>query len=67
MKRMNQEGPRLLGGTRQPEQLSTETLPAVLANGATVVDTRQARDFALGAVPGTINIPANWAFTTWAG
>jgi hydroxyacylglutathione hydrolase len=67
MKRINQEGPRLLGGTVRPRLLPVEALPAILANGAAVVDTRQARDFALGAVPGTINIPANRAFTTWAG
>jgi hydroxyacylglutathione hydrolase len=32
-----------------------------------VVDTRQAQDFAHGSVPGTINIPGNRSFTTWAG
>ena len=31
------------------------------------MDTRQSPEFALGAVPGTINIPANRSFTTWAG
>jgi hydroxyacylglutathione hydrolase len=31
------------------------------------VDARQAREFMLGAVPGTINIPVTRAFTTWAG
>jgi len=39
----------------------------VLEQGATVVDTRQAPEFGLGAVPGTINIPVNRGFTTWAG
>ena len=32
-----------------------------------MVDTRQAAEFGRGAVPGTINIPLNRAFTTWAG
>jgi hydroxyacylglutathione hydrolase len=32
-----------------------------------VVDTRPAREFALGAVPGTINIPLNRGFATWSG
>ena len=67
MKRINQTGPRLLGDIRRPPRLSAETLGTALAKGATVVDTRQARDFGLGAVPGTINIPLNRAFTTWAG
>ncbi len=67
MKRINLAGPRLLGGIRRPARLSAETLSDVLRQGGTVVDTRPAREFALAAVPGTINIPVNRAFTTWAG
>jgi hydroxyacylglutathione hydrolase len=67
MKRINLAGPPLLGGIRRPARLAAETLPAVLQQGGTVVDTRPAREFALAAVPGTINIPINRAFTTWAG
>ena len=67
MKRINQSGPRLLGGIRRPARLPVATLAGVLEQGGTVVDTRQAPEFALGAVPGTISIPANRAFTTWAG
>jgi len=67
MKRINQSGPRLLGGIRRPARLPVGTLAGVLEQGGTVVDTRQAPEFVLGAVPGTINIPANRAFTTWAG
>jgi hydroxyacylglutathione hydrolase len=39
----------------------------VLDRAGTIVDTRPAKDFAQGAVPGTINIPAKRSFTTWAG
>jgi hydroxyacylglutathione hydrolase len=67
MKRINQAGPRLLGGARRPARLPIHTLVAALGQGATVVDTRQAQEFAHGAVPGTINIPGNRSFTTWAG
>jgi hydroxyacylglutathione hydrolase len=67
MKRINRAGPRILGGSRRPARFPVTNLAAALAQGAPVVDTRQARDFAHGAVPGTINIPANRAFTTWAG
>jgi hydroxyacylglutathione hydrolase len=67
MKRINQSGPRLLGGIRRPARLAAGTLAGVLAQEATVVDARQAPEFVLGAVPGTINIPVNRAFTTWAG
>ena len=67
MKRINQSGPRLLAGNRRPARLPLETLASVLEEGGTVVDTRQAQEFVLGAVPGTIDIPVNRAFTTWAG
>lgn len=67
MKRINRAGPALLGALARPATLPASTLASVLAQGATVVDTRRARDFARGAVPGTINIPAHRTFTTWAG
>ena len=67
MKRINQSGPRLLGRSRRPARLPVGTLAGVLAQAGTVVDTRQAPEFLLGAVPGTINIPVNRAFTTWTG
>ena len=67
MKRINQSGPRLLGRIRRPARLPVGTLAGVLAQAGTVVDTREAPEFLLGAVPGTINIPVNRAFTTWTG
>jgi hydroxyacylglutathione hydrolase len=67
MKQINKTGPRLLDGGKPPVRLPTGELAAALARGATVVDTRQAGEFKQGAVPGTINIPANRSFTTWAG
>jgi hydroxyacylglutathione hydrolase len=47
--------------------LPVDTLSSVLASGGMVVDTRQAPEFALGGIPGTLNIPAHRTFTTWAG
>jgi hydroxyacylglutathione hydrolase len=67
MKRINQAGPRLLGGVRRPARLPIDALATALSQGAIVVDTRQASEFMLGAVPGTINIPVSRSFTTWAG
>ena len=67
MKRINKEGPRLLHGFRRPERLPESRLAAVLDVNATVVDTRPWSEFAVGHVPGTINIPLNRSFTTWAG
>src|SRR5690606_13065767 len=62
MKRVNKEGPRVLGGFRLPARLSEARLPALLEQGALVVDARHAADFAAGHVPGTINIPLNRGF-----
>ncbi len=67
MKRINQSGPPLLGGLRRPPSLPVASLTSVLTRGGTIVDTRPATDFANGAIPGTINIPAQRTFTTWAG
>ena len=67
MKRINKEGPRLLGGFRVPPHLPVESLRALLRQGDMVVDTRPAAMFAAGHVPGTINIPLDSGFTTWAG
>ena len=67
MKRINREGPRLLHGARRPELLPESRLAALLAEGATIVDTRPWSEFAIGHLPGTINIPMGKSFTTWAG
>jgi hydroxyacylglutathione hydrolase len=67
MKHVNKAGPRLLGGFHRPPLLQADALARLVAAGACVVDTRHAADFAIGHVPGTINIPLNAAFTTWAG
>jgi hydroxyacylglutathione hydrolase len=67
MKRINKEGPRILHGLPRPERLPLARLRAKLTEGALVVDTRHAADYAQGHIPGTINIPLNRSFTTWAG
>ena len=67
MKRVNKEGPRVLGSYPRPGRLSSQRLEALLAGGAVVIDTRAAADFAAAHIPGTLNIPLNRAFTTWAG
>ena len=67
MKRINKEGPRVLHGFRRPERLPETKLSGVLAEGGVVIDTRPWSEFAVGHVPGTINIPLNKSFTTWAG
>ena len=67
MKRINRDGPRILGSFPRPARLPAETLQSLLRAGETVVDIRPAAAFAQGHVPGTLNIPMNGAFTTWAG
>lgn len=67
MKRLNKIGPPVLRGLPAPEQLSFNHLDTLLAEGITIVDTRPAAAFAAAHIPGTINIPHNNDFTTWAG
>ncbi len=67
MKRINKQGPRVLGGFPTPTTVPAASLATLLEEGATVVDTRPASAFAAGHVPGTINIPLSGTFTAWAG
>ena len=66
MKRVNRDGPALLGDLEAPSRMPDDALAAALHEG-TVVDTRSTEPFASGHVPGTINIPLTKAFVTWAG
>jgi hydroxyacylglutathione hydrolase len=67
MKRINREGPPVLGALPTPRRVPDARLAEVLRGGGTVIDTRPAEAFAAAHVPGTINIPLNRSFTTWAG
>ena len=67
MKRLNKIGPRVLGGFGRPPQKSAAEVGALIAGGAAVVDMRPAAEFAMGSIPGTINVPMNSSFTTWMG
>jgi hydroxyacylglutathione hydrolase len=67
MKRINKEGPRLLGGFPEPRRRSDEELADPIRDDQLVIDTRPAEEYARGHVPGTINIPFNSSFVTWAG
>ena len=86
MKRMNRDGPRVLGGIGLPPLLDFTQLPVgsqefggvnrkesvqpsklQTPNSAVLVDLRSAADFAAGHIPGSLSIPLNQSFTTWAG
>ena len=67
MKRLNKAGPRLLGELALPGVLTVDQLSGLASSGALVVDIRPSAEYAASHVPGTLNIPLNRAFTTWAG
>jgi hydroxyacylglutathione hydrolase len=47
--------------------MAEDRLAALLAAGETAVDLRAAAEYAVAHVPGTLNIPLNRSFNTWAG
>jgi hydroxyacylglutathione hydrolase len=74
MKWINRDGPRVLGGPPDPPLLGDEALAELLGDGPPdpsrgplVVDVRPRAAFAGGHVPGTLNIPLDRSFVTWAG
>jgi hydroxyacylglutathione hydrolase len=67
MKRINREGPPLLGGARRPPLLPAPAILGLADQGALVIDTRAADAYAGEHVSGTINIPLTRSFNTWAG
>jgi hydroxyacylglutathione hydrolase len=67
MKRMNRDGPRVLGGFRRPPLGDVSDLRRVLGAGGVVIDARPWAEYREAHVPGTLNIPLNRSFTTWAG
>lgn len=67
MKRLNKEGPRILGTRSLPAAHAATALDATIAGGARVIDIRPAAAYAERHVRGTINIPFNKSFVTWAG
>jgi hydroxyacylglutathione hydrolase len=67
MKKLNKEGPALLGGLPAPPHLPFNRLKPLLAQKAMVVDTRSAGDYTAAHLPGTLNIPHDSSFVNWAG
>lgn len=67
MKRMNRDGPPHLEGFRLPPRVDDADLESLLQRGALVIDTRAAAEYARGFRPGTLNLPLNSSFVTWAG
>ncbi|HEU4562331.1 MAG TPA: MBL fold metallo-hydrolase [Longimicrobium sp.] len=66
MKRVNRDGPRVLGGFRIAKRLPDAELAGTAATG-TVIDTRRAAAYGARHVPGTLSVPLGKQFSTWAG
>lgn len=67
MKKINKEGPAILGGFHLPPKLDASQLPPLIARKALVIDTRPAKQYAAGHIDGAISVPLNSSFVTWAG
>ena len=67
MKRVNRDGPPILGERPPAPRVDSSKLAALLAGNTTVIDTRTTAEYATGHVPGTLNIPLNKSFNTYAG
>jgi hydroxyacylglutathione hydrolase len=65
MKRVNKEGPALLGNLPPVVALGVTDLPA-RAQNELVIDLSESSDFAASHVPGTVNVPAP-SLVQWAG
>ncbi len=69
MKRVNKTGPTLLSELPKVVSLSAAAteMEQLLKQGAQLIDTRTANEFAKSHLVGTINIPFNKSFVSWAG
>src|ERR1700682_2517153 len=67
MKKVNRGEDVVFAPQIVPRELALDDLDAALKNGAVIVDSRPAEEFAAGHVPGTLNIPRNRSFLNWCG
>ncbi len=67
MKRVNKEGPKVLGKLPTPEQMSPEELRRLDTKASALIDTRPWEAFASGHVPGALSIGLESSFNTDAG
>ncbi|MFT5301881.1 MAG: hydroxyacylglutathione hydrolase [Mariniblastus sp.] len=65
MKRVNKEGPNILGDRESPGNINAKTVVDI-ALEKMIIDTRNQQAFANGHVKGTINIPLKY-LAAWAG
>ncbi len=67
MKLWNRSGEKADGRMIPPPRLSIQKLDVLRSDGVMLVDVRDKSAFADGHIPGSVNLPDNELFTTWAG
>lgn len=67
MKQINRAGPAVLGIRPLPARLDAGAIDAAGSSGELVVDVRSGDAFADGHLPGSLSLPLNRSFVTWAG
>jgi len=67
MKRLNARGSSPWNHIARPTSVGPDEIAAALARHSVVIDTRPAEDYAAGHIAGTVNIPLDRSFVTWAG
>jgi len=67
MKRVNRQGPPILGRLPRPERVAADRVGTLIREGAVVIDTRPTAQFAAAFLPGALNVPFSRSFTTYAG
>jgi hydroxyacylglutathione hydrolase len=66
MRKMNQQGPALIGTLAEPPALPADEFERIAAEGAKILDCRSPEAFA-AHIPGAINVGLGSSFATWAG
>jgi rhodanese-related sulfurtransferase len=64
---INRRGPAVLHDRPALAPLDIAAVRALLADGATLVDTRPVPEFAAAHIPGAVSIPLRPVFATWLG
>jgi hydroxyacylglutathione hydrolase len=64
---INQHGPALLGSVPVLKPLNSGEVRQLSSQGVAILDTRSARSFAAGHIPGSYGIPLGAPLITWAG
>ncbi len=67
MKKLNKIGPDYISSKQIPAIESISELEKLSQPSTVIIDTRSAKEYAKGHLPGTISIPFNKSLTNWAG